>query len=79
MKQSKLAQRTASINGHDFSVGLTGNIGYISIHDRNLYPEGDSRDDRRNLGFDNMMIPLMTRDDLKTLKIAIEEVLKHSK
>ena len=78
-KQFKLAQRSVNVMGHDFSVGLTGNIGYISITDRNLYPEGDSRDDRRNLGFDTMMIPLMTREDLKLLKIAIDEVIKHSK
>lgn len=78
-KQFKLAQRTLNINGHDVSVGLTGNCGYVSIWDKNLYPEGDSRDDRKNLGFDTMMIPLMTREDLKSLKIVIDEVLKHSK
>jgi hypothetical protein len=78
-KQFKLAQRVVSVRGHDFSIGLTGDCGFVSIWDRNLYPEGDSRDDRRNLGFDNMMIPLMTREDLKSLKIAIDEVLKHSK
>lgn len=76
---SKLAQRQISINGETISIGLTGNVGYISISDNNLYPNGDSRQDRKNLGFDTHMIPLMTREQLKDLKIAIDEVLKNSK
>jgi hypothetical protein len=78
-KKNKLAQRSVSVKGYDFSVGLTGNLGYISITDRNLYPEGDSRDDRHNLGFNSMMIPLMSREDLIDLNVAIKEVLKNSK
>ena len=77
--KSKLAQRTISVNGHDVSVGLTGNVGYVSITDNNLYPEGDSRADRRDMNFNRMMIPCMTREDLKDLRIAIDEVLKYSK
>ena len=77
--KSKLAQRTISVNGHDVSFGLTGNVGYISIEDNNLYPEGDSRADRRDMNFNRMMIPCMTREQLKDLRIAIDEVLKHSK
>ena len=77
--KSKLAQRIVSVNGHDVSVGLTGDVGYISIEDRNLYPDGDSRADRRDMNFNSMMIPCMTREQLKDLRIAIDEVLKHSK
>lgn len=76
---AKLAQRIVNSNGHDISIGLTGNVGYISITDSNLYPDDDSRSERRNLNFNTMMIPLMSRDDLKQLRIAIDEVLKHSK
>lgn len=47
----KLAQRLVNANGHRVSVGLIGDIGYISIEDNNLYPDGDSRADRRDLGF----------------------------
>jgi hypothetical protein len=77
--QHKLAQRQISTNGHTISVGLTGNIGYVSITDNNLYPDSDSRTERRDLGFSSMMIPLMTREQLKDLKTAIDEVLKNSK
>ena len=66
-------------NGYVISVGLTGDIGYISIEDCNLYPDDDSRTKRRDLNFNRMMIPLMTRDDLKRLRTAIDEVLKNSK
>ena len=78
-KELKLAQRILSVNGHDVSVGLTGNVGYLSIADRNLYPDEDSRADRRDLNFNSLMIPLMTREQLKDLHIAIGEVLKNSK
>lgn len=79
MDKSKLAQRKVSSKGHNIYVGLTGDIGYISIEDNNLYPDGDSRSDRRDAGFSSIMIPLMTREQLKDVKIAIEEVLKNSK
>lgn len=78
-KLPKLAQRETVSNGHTIYVGLTGNIGYISIEDRNLYPDDDSRTERRNLGHNNMMVPCMTREDLKDLRTAIDEVLKNSK
>ena len=78
-KTHKLAQRTINVNGHDISFGLTGNVGYVSITDYNLYPDGDSRSDRRDLNFNRMMVPCMTRDDLKDLRTAIDEVLKNSK
>ena len=76
---SKLAQRQTYSNGHIVSVGLTGDIGYVSIEDNNFYPEGDSRTDRRDMNFNRIMIPLMTREDLKDLHTAIGEVLKNSK
>jgi hypothetical protein len=78
-KLQKLAQRQTNANGHEISVGLTGDVGYISIEDRNLYPDDDSRSDRLLRGFNRIMIPLMTREDLKDLHTAIGEVLKNSK
>jgi len=78
-KQPKLAQRQVTSNGHNIYIGLVGNNGgYISIEDNNLYPDGDSRSDRRNLNFHSIMIPLMTREHLKDLRTAIDEVLKNS-
>ena len=76
---SKLAQRQTYSNGHQICVGLTGDIGYVSIEDNNLYPEGDSRADRRDMNFNRIMVPVMTREDLKDLHTAIGEVLKNSK
>jgi hypothetical protein len=76
---TKLAQRIISVNGQDISVGLTGDIGYMCITDRNLYPEDDSRSVRRDMGFETHMISNMTRGDLTRLKIVIDEVLKNSK
>jgi hypothetical protein len=78
-KQPKLAQRQINVNGYNIYVSLVGDCGCVSIEDNNLYPDGDSRADRRNLNFHTMMIPLMTREQLKDLHIAISEVLKHSK
>jgi hypothetical protein len=78
-KASKLAQRNVLVKGHYVSVGLVGDIGYIEITDNNIYQEGDSRFDRREQNFNTMMIPLMTREQLKELKVAIKEVLKNSK
>ena len=79
MTKTKLAQRQTYSNGHIVSVGLTGNVGYISIEDNNLYPDSDSRAERRDKMFNRIMIPLMTRADLNDLRIAIDEVLKNSK
>lgn len=76
---SKLSQRNMLSGSHRIDIGLIGDVGYISISDQRLYPDEDSRAERRNLGYNNMMIPLMAREDLKDLKIAIEEVLKYSK
>jgi hypothetical protein len=76
---AKLAQRQINVNGHSMYVSLVGDCGCVSIEDNNLYPDGDSRADRRDLNFHTMMIPLMTREQLKDLHIAIGEVLKHSK
>ncbi len=78
-KVSKLTQRQTYANGHDISVGLIGDIGYISIEDNNFYPNRDSRAIRRDMLFNKMMVPLMTREQLKDLHVAIGEVLKHSK
>jgi len=77
--KNKLAQRQTHTNGHIVSVGLTGDVGYISIEDNNLYPESDSRAIRRDMLFNSIMIPLITREDLKDLHTAIGEVLKNSK
>jgi hypothetical protein len=78
-KQTKLVQRQTHSNGHIVSVGLTGDVGYISIEDNNLYPNRDSRAIRRDMLFNRIMIPLMTREQLKDLRTAIDEVLKNSK
>ena len=78
-KIHKLAQRNVSVKGHYVSVGLVGDIGYIEITDNNIYQEGDSRFDRQEQNFNTMMIPQMTREQLKELKLAIKEVLKNSK
>ena len=78
-KQTKLAQRQVNTNGHEIAIGLTGDVGYVLIEDKNLYPDNDSRAKRRNMNFHTIMIPCMTRQDLKRLHIAIGEVLKHSK
>jgi hypothetical protein len=75
----KFTRREVYSNSHTINVGLVGNVGYISITDSGLYPDSDSRTERRNLGFNTMMVPLMTRSEMKDLKIAIEEVLRNSK
>ena len=78
-KLPKLAQRETNANGYVVSIGLTADIGYVSIQDNNLYPDDHSGSKRRELNFNTMMIPCMTRQDLKDLHIAIGEVLKNSK
>lgn len=78
-KIQKLSQRQTYANGHIISIGLTGDVGYISIEDNNFYPDEDSRSERRDLNFNRIMIPLMTREQLKDLHTAIGEVLKNSK
>lgn len=78
-KISKLAQRQTYSNGHIISIGLTGDTGYISIEDNNLYPDEDDRAKRRNLMFNRIMVPAMTKENLKDLYTAIGEVLKNSK
>jgi len=76
---SKLSQKTLSINGHDVTVGLVGDVGYICINDRNLYPDEHSGSVRHDMGFDSMMISCMTRNQLIDLKKTIDNVLKQSK
>lgn len=78
-KVFKLAQRQMYSNQHTINVGLTGDIGYISIEDNGLYPDEDSRTHRRDLGFNSIMVPQMTRQELKDLRKTIKEVLKNSK
>lgn len=75
----RLAQRQVYSDHHVISVSLTGDIGCITITDNGLYSDDDSRTHRRDLGFNSMMVPLMTREQLKELKTAIKEVLKNSK
>ncbi len=65
--------------GYRVDIGLTADVGYVTITDNQLYPEYDERAKRRELGYNSMMIPLMTRKDLKRLNKAIKEVLKNSK
>jgi hypothetical protein len=77
--KTKLAQRNISVNNHWIGVGLVGDVGYIEITDNSIYPDNDSRAERKDLGYNRIMIPLMTRNQLKELKLAIEEVLKNSK
>lgn len=79
MTQHKLVQRETFSKNHTISIGLTGDLGYIYITDNGLYPDEDSRTHKRDLGFNTMMVPLMTREDLKDLRTAIDEVLKNSK
>jgi len=79
MIKTKMAQRQTYSNGHIVSVGLVGDVGYISIEDNNIYPDEDSRAERRDKMFNRIMIPLMTREQLKDLRIMIDEVLKNSK
>jgi len=79
MIKHKLAQRQTYANGHIISVSLVGNCGSISIEDNNFYPDEDSRADRRDMNFNRIMVPLMTREQLKDLHTAISEVLKTSK
>jgi hypothetical protein len=76
---SKLIQKQQCVNGHIIYVSLIGDVGYISIEDNNLYYDNDSRSERRDLMFNKIMIPCMTRKNLKELKTIIEEVLKNSK
>ena len=78
-KQFKLAQRKVFSNQHMIDVSLVGNVGMILITDNGCYPDDDSRSERRNLNYHTMMVPAMTRDDLKHLYTAIGEVLKNSK
>jgi hypothetical protein len=79
MIKTKMAQRQTYSNGHIVSVGLVGDVGYISIEDNNIYPDEDSRAERRDKMFNRIMIPLMTREQLKDLRAVIDEVLKNSK
>ena len=76
---SRFIHREVISNHHNIVIGLTGDIGYISIADNGLYPDDDSRTHRRNLNYNTMMVPLMTRKQLKDLHTAIGEVLKNSK
>lgn len=77
-KQPKLAIRQAYAKGHDIHITLIGDNGSLTITDRSLYPDSDSRAERLNLGYNTLTIHQMTREDLKRLKTAIKEVLKES-
>lgn len=76
---SRLAQRQVYSNGRVISLSLSGDLGYMEIEDRRLFPDEDSRTDRRDRGYHKLGINGMTRKDLKDLKTAIKEVLKNSK
>ena len=78
-KQPKLAIRQVYASGHEIHVTALGNFSSLTITDRRLFPDSDSRAERKNLGYDTMTIPEMTRADLKRLKTAIKEALKESK
>lgn len=77
-KQPKLSIRQAYSKGHDITISLIGDCGSLTITDRRLFPDSDSRAERMNLGYNTLTIPEMTREDLKRLKTAIKEVLKES-
>lgn len=78
-KISKLTQRQVWSKGHSINVGFNGKIGYINITDHNLYPDYDSRAEAMNLGYNTLTIPLMSKEQLKELRTAIDEVLNNSK
>ena len=75
----KLSQRQVVSNHHVIDISLVGDCGSISITDNGLYPDDDSRSYRRDMGFNIIIVPTMSRETLKDLKIAIGEVLKNSK
>lgn len=75
----KLAQRQVVSNHHVIDVSLIGDVGMLSITDNGLYPDDDDRTHRRDMGYNTLMIPTMSREALKDLRTAIDEVLKHSK
>jgi hypothetical protein len=78
-KQPKLAIRKARTKGHEFCITLISDSGSFTVSDTRIFPDEDNRSERRNLGYDTMTISEMTRQDLKSLKTAIKEVLKNSK
>lgn len=75
----KLIHRQVYANQHIIDVSFVNEIGWISITDNGLYPDNDSRTERRNLRYNTMMVPLLSREDLKNLKRAINDCLKLSK
>jgi hypothetical protein len=75
----KLAQRQVMSNHHVIDVSLVGDVGMLSITDNGLYPDDDDRTHRRDMGYNSIMIPIMSRETLKDLRTAIDEVLKNSK
>lgn len=76
MANKKLRVEKAFINGHFVEVTLIGDLTSIAIEDNNLYPDSDSRSQRRDLNFHRMMIPLMNRKQLKEIRDVIDNVLK---
>ena len=75
----KLIHRQVYANQHIIDVSLVNGIGRISITDNGLYPDNDSRTERRGLGYNTMAAPLLTRENLIELKQAINDCLKLSK
>lgn len=75
----KLIHRQVYANQHIIDVSFNDGIGWISITDNGLYPDNDSRTERRDLGYNTMMAPLLTRENLIELKQAINDCLKRSK
>lgn len=49
-KQPKLEIRQTYCKGHDISVSLIGDLASLTITDNRLFPDEDSRTERRNLG-----------------------------
>jgi len=76
MANKKLRVEKALINGHFVEVTLIGDLTSIAIEDNNLYPDNDSRSERRDLNFNRMMIPLMKRKQLREIRDIIDKVLK---
>jgi hypothetical protein len=75
----KLIQKQMSCGSHIIYISLIDNTGSVTITDNGLYPDSDSRSHRRDLNFNTITVPLMTRDNLKELYTTIGEVLEKNK
>lgn len=56
-----------TLNGFVFSVQKIGDISHLTIQDRNLYPDGDSRSEE-HWRLNELVIPINSEKDLKEIK-----------